>query len=60
MSYSTARRAFFGTRSMPEPRLGSVLGDLTTSATKEEDGTYRVKGNKIECRGGGKGGSRLF
>jgi alkylation response protein AidB-like acyl-CoA dehydrogenase len=31
---------------MTEPGVGSGLGDLITSATKE-DGTYRVKGNKI-------------
>jgi hypothetical protein len=27
MSYSTARRAFFGPRSMPVPRVGSGLGE---------------------------------
>ena len=43
---------FFGTMAMTEPGAGSGLGDLTTSATKEEDGTYRVKGNKIWISGG--------
>ena len=43
---------FFGTMAMTEPGSGSGLGDLTTSATKEEDGTYRVKGNKIWISGG--------
>ena len=43
---------FFGTMAMTEPGAGSGLGDLTTSATKEEDGTYRVRGNKIWISGG--------
>ncbi|AGH46531.1 acyl-CoA dehydrogenase [Paraglaciecola psychrophila] len=43
---------FFGTMAMTEPGAGSGLGDLTTFATKEEDGTYRVKGNKIWISGG--------
>jgi butyryl-CoA dehydrogenase len=43
---------FFGTMAMTEPGAGSGLGDLTTSATKEHDGTYRVRGNKIWISGG--------
>ena len=43
---------FFGTMAMTEPGAGSGLADLTTSATKEEDGTYRVRGNKIWISGG--------
>ena len=43
---------FFGTMAMTEPGAGSGLGDLTTSATKEDDGTYRVRGNKIWISGG--------
>lgn len=43
---------FFGTMAMTEPGAGSGLGDLTTSAVKDEDGTYRVRGNKIWISGG--------
>lgn len=43
---------FFGTMAMTEPGAGSGLGDLTTSAIKDEDGTYRVRGNKIWISGG--------
>jgi butyryl-CoA dehydrogenase len=43
---------FFGTMAMTEPGAGSGLGDLTTSATKDDDGTYRVRGNKIWISGG--------
>jgi butyryl-CoA dehydrogenase len=43
---------FFGTMAMTEPGAGSGLGDLTTSAIKDADGTYRVKGNKIWISGG--------
>jgi butyryl-CoA dehydrogenase len=43
---------FFGTMAMTEPGAGSGLADLTSSATKEDDGTYRVRGNKIWISGG--------
>jgi butyryl-CoA dehydrogenase len=43
---------FFGTMAMTEPGAGSGMGDLCTSATKEDDGTYRVRGNKIWISGG--------
>lgn len=43
---------FFGTMAMTEPGAGSGLADLTTSAAKQGDGTYRVKGNKIWISGG--------
>ena len=43
---------FFGTMAMTEPGAGSGLGDLSTSAIKADDGTYRIKGNKIWISGG--------
>ena len=43
---------FFGTMAMTEPSAGSGLGDLITSATKSDDGSYRVTGNKIWISGG--------
>ncbi|MFT4654730.1 MAG: alkylation response protein AidB-like acyl-CoA dehydrogenase [Patiriisocius sp.] len=43
---------FFGTMAMTEPGAGSGLADLTTSAIKEDDGNYRVRGNKIWISGG--------
>ncbi|QFU75567.1 acyl-CoA dehydrogenase [Halioglobus maricola] len=43
---------FAGTMAMTEPGAGSGLADLTTSATKDEDGSYRVSGNKIYISGG--------
>jgi len=43
---------FTGTMAMTEPGCGSGLGDLTTSAVKADDGTYRVSGSKIFISGG--------
>jgi alkylation response protein AidB-like acyl-CoA dehydrogenase len=43
---------FFGTMAMTEPSAGSGLGDLITSAVKQDDDTYRVTGNKIWISGG--------
>jgi len=43
---------YFGTMAMTEPSAGSGLADLTTTATPAEDGTYRVRGNKIFISGG--------
>ncbi|MFQ3201304.1 MAG: alkylation response protein AidB-like acyl-CoA dehydrogenase [Zhongshania sp.] len=43
---------FAGTMAMTEPGAGSGLGDLTTSAVKAEDGSYRITGNKIYISGG--------
>jgi len=43
---------FFGTMAMTEPSAGSGLGDLITSATRSDDGNYRVTGNKIWISGG--------
>jgi alkylation response protein AidB-like acyl-CoA dehydrogenase len=36
-----------GTMLLTEPEAGSDLGLLTTSAVKENDGTYSISGNKI-------------
>ena len=43
---------FAGTMAMTEPGVGSGLGDLTTSATLDADGNYRISGNKIFISGG--------
>ena len=43
---------FYGTMAMTEPGAGSGLADLITSAEKDEDGNYRIKGNKIYISGG--------
>ncbi|MBN7797494.1 acyl-CoA dehydrogenase [Parahaliea mediterranea] len=43
---------FAGTMAMTEPGAGSSLADLTTSARKAEDGSYRITGNKIFISGG--------
>jgi butyryl-CoA dehydrogenase len=37
---------------LTEPGVGSGLSDLTSSALKHEDGTYRITGNKIFISGG--------
>ncbi|QCF24900.1 acyl-CoA dehydrogenase [Hydrocarboniclastica marina] len=38
---------FFGTMCLTEPHAGSSLGDLKTRALPQEDGSYRLSGNKI-------------
>ncbi len=43
---------FAGTMAMTEPAAGSGLADLTTSAVKADDGSYRITGNKIFISGG--------
>ncbi|GAA5314910.1 MAG: acyl-CoA dehydrogenase [Candidatus Pelagadaptatus aseana] len=43
---------FAGTMAMTEPGAGSGLADLTTSATRADDGSYRISGNKIYISGG--------
>jgi butyryl-CoA dehydrogenase len=43
---------FAGTMAMTEPGAGSGLADLTTTAIKNEDGDYRLTGNKIYISGG--------
>lgn len=41
-----------GTMLLTEPESGSNLGDLTTTAVKNDDGTYSLTGNKIFISGG--------
>jgi len=41
-----------GTMVLTESECGSNLGDLSTSAVKNEDGTYSLTGNKIFISGG--------
>lgn len=36
-----------GTMCLTEPQAGSDLGDIKTKAVKQEDGTYRISGEKI-------------
>ena len=43
---------FAGTMAMTESSAGSGLADLTTSAIKDEQGNYRISGNKIFISGG--------
>jgi len=43
---------YFGTMCMSEPHAGSSLGDLTTKAVPNDDGTYRVSGSKMWISGG--------
>ena len=43
---------FAGTMAMTEPGAGSGLADLTTTAIPQEDGSYRITGNKIFISGG--------
>ena len=38
---------FFGTMALTEPHAGSSLTDLRTRAEPADDGSYRIKGNKI-------------
>ncbi|WP_334144408.1 acyl-CoA dehydrogenase, partial [Corynebacterium nuruki] len=43
---------WFGTMNLSEPAVGSSLGDLTTTATRAADGTYRIRGDKMWISGG--------
>jgi alkylation response protein AidB-like acyl-CoA dehydrogenase len=38
---------FFGTMCLSEPQAGSSLADVTTRAEPQDDGTYRLRGNKM-------------
>ncbi len=38
---------FFGTMCLSEPQAGSSLSDVTTRAEPQDDGTYRLFGNKM-------------
>ncbi|MCP4682021.1 MAG: acyl-CoA dehydrogenase, partial [Desulfobacterales bacterium] len=41
-----------GTMALTEPQAGSSLSDITTTATPQKDGSYRIKGHKIFISGG--------
>ncbi|MEM9258818.1 MAG: acyl-CoA dehydrogenase [Bacteroidota bacterium] len=41
-----------GTMCLTEPQAGSSLSDITTSAAPQEDGSYKIKGQKIFISGG--------
>lgn len=41
-----------GTMALTEPQAGSALSDITTSATPQSDGRYKIKGQKIFISGG--------
>jgi len=43
---------FSGTMALTEPDVGSSLGDLSTKATPQEDGSYKLKGQKMYISGG--------
>jgi butyryl-CoA dehydrogenase len=43
---------YFGTMCLSEPQAGSSLADITTTATPQADGSYRVVGNKMWISGG--------
>ncbi|MDO5768741.1 MAG: acyl-CoA dehydrogenase [Psychrobacter sp.] len=43
---------FTGTMALTEPHAGSSLTDIRTTATPQDDGSYRIKGNKIYISGG--------
>ena len=38
---------YFGTMCLSEPQAGSSLGDITTRAERQADGTYRITGSKM-------------
>ncbi|MEV0900220.1 acyl-CoA dehydrogenase [Actinoplanes sp. NPDC049802] len=43
---------FTGTMCLSEPQAGSSLSDVTTRATRQPDGTYRIDGGKMWISGG--------
>ncbi|MAD43519.1 MAG: acyl-CoA dehydrogenase [Oceanospirillaceae bacterium] len=43
---------FAGTMALTEPDVGSSLGDLTTKAIPADDGSFRIKGQKMYISGG--------
>jgi alkylation response protein AidB-like acyl-CoA dehydrogenase len=43
---------FFGTMCLSEPQAGSSLADVTTTATPQPDGSFRLRGNKMWISGG--------
>lgn len=43
---------YYGTMCLSEPQAGSSLADITTRAEPQDDGTYRLFGNKMWISGG--------
>ncbi|MET0767915.1 MAG: acyl-CoA dehydrogenase [Aeromicrobium sp.] len=43
---------WYGTMCLSEPQAGSSLGDITTRAVRQDDGTYRLFGTKMWISGG--------
>jgi alkylation response protein AidB-like acyl-CoA dehydrogenase len=43
---------WFGTMALSEPQAGSSLADITARAEPQDDGTYRLTGNKMWISGG--------
>ena len=43
---------YFGTMCLSEPQAGSSLADITTRAEPQDDGSYRLFGNKMWISGG--------
>ena len=43
---------YFGTMCLSEPHAGSSLGDVRTTAHSQDDGSYRITGNKMWISGG--------
>jgi len=47
-----AEGRYFGTMCLSEPQAGSSLADITTRAERQEDGSFRLFGNKMWISGG--------
>ena len=43
---------FSGTMALTEPNQGSALSDITTTAVPQDDGSYKITGQKIYISGG--------
>ena len=43
---------WYGTMALSEPQAGSSLGDITTRAVRQSDGSYRLTGTKMWISGG--------
>lgn len=43
---------WYGTMALSEPQAGSSLGDITTKAVQQDDGTHRLFGTKMWISGG--------
>lgn len=49
-----------GTMCLTEPQAGSSLSDITSSASPQDDGSYKIKGQKIFISGGDHEGCNNF